>query len=517
MVRLRTCKNTIAAAGQAPRSPVSRSPVSPKPVFASRPDAATWLRTPVGASLALAACLLLTLAGKASAQATWDYSPYTIKVWLAMDAAAELTPGLIQRIARTMTERAWVVAGAAWEIQVAACPAELNWDAARYPESITSEAIARLAPAILKEDDKLVLLSLRDALTDLTITARELDCRTRFWQPLVTRQVTQPDRVADAAFAVLCDAFVPLGRIEAAKGKEAMLRVRADGLTIKQASPARIVAGDVLVPIIRRNDRLGEPLENGIQRAAWTYLTVAERRGSQWRCQVSSGMTSPLGARSSARTMRLALLAKPRWETTELVVRTRAEQPVPLGGYEIYSKPPDSEDAELLGATDWRGQITIGPKPQLLQILYVRNGGRLLARLPMVPGLEPLVTVQVTDDDPRLLAEGYVKGLQNRIMDLVARRELYITRFRRHLEKKEVDQAQKLLEEFRSLENRSDLSRQLDQQVQRVKSSDRRVQAAIDQLFTDTRQLLLKFLDPRTSNQLADELLRAQRAGQQTS
>jgi hypothetical protein len=158
--------------------------------------------------------------------------------------------------------------------------------------------------------------------------------------------------------------------------------------------------------------------------------------------------------------------------------------------------------------------MTIVPKPHPLQILYVRNGGRLLARLPLVPGLEPLVTVQVTNDDPRLFAEGYVKGLQNRITDLVARRELYIARFRRHLQKKEIDQAQKLLEEFRSLENRSDLSRQLDQQAQRVKSSDRRVQTAIDQLFTDTRQLLLKFLDPRTSNQLAEELLRAQGAGQ---
>jgi hypothetical protein len=90
---------------------------------------------------------------------------------------------------------------------------------------------------------------------------------------------------------------------------------------------------------------------------------------------------------------------------------------------------------------------------------------------------------------------------------------LYTARFRRHIQQKQFDQAKTLLETFRGLENRSDLARQLDQQAQRVKSSDRRVQAKIDQLFTDTRQLLLKFLDPRTSNQLADELLRAQPSG----
>jgi len=150
-------------------------------------------------------------------------------------------------------------------------------------------------------------------------------------------------------------------------------------------------------------------------------------------------------------------------------------------------------------------------KPNPLQILYVRNGGRLLARLPVVAGLEPLLTAAMTDDDPRLLAEGHVKGLQNRVMDLVARRELYTARFRRHLQKKEFDQARALLEEFRGLENRSDLTRQLDQTAQRIKSPDRRVQAKIDQLFSDTRQLLMKFLDPRTTNVLAEELLQAQR------
>ena len=147
------------------------------------------------------------------------------------------------------------------------------------------------------------------------------------------------------------------------------------------------------------------------------------------------------------------------------------------------------------------------------QVLVPAGAVDLQHDVPVVAGLEPQVAVQVTDDAPRLFAEGYVKGLQNRVMDLVARRELYTARFRRHIQQKQFDQAKTLLETFRGLENRSDLARQLDQQAQRVKSSDRRVQAKIDQLFTDTRQLLLKFLDPRTSNQLADELLRAQRPG----
>jgi hypothetical protein len=249
------------------------------------------------------------------AQATWEYSPYSVKVWLAMDASAELTPGLAQRIGRVIRERAWVVAGATWQVDLAACPASLAADAARDPALVTVDAVGALDPDLVKQDDKLFLLGIRDELTGLTIAVRELDCRTRLWQPVVTRHVSQPGRVAEEAFTALLDAFVPFGRIDSAKGKEAVVRVRADGLITGEQSPARIAEQDVLVPIIRRNDRLGEPLENGIQQAAWTFLTVAGRKGNQWQCQVYSGMTSPLGGRSSARTMRLALLAKPRLET----------------------------------------------------------------------------------------------------------------------------------------------------------------------------------------------------------
>ncbi len=389
---------------------------------------------------------------------TWEYSPYSIKVWLALDRAAELSAGLAERIKRAVAERAWVVAGATWQVEVLPCPAALAFDVARHPELVTTEAVQALAADVLKQDDKLFLLGVRDEVTGWAISARELDCRTRMWQPVVTRRVMQPSRVADESFAALLDAFVPFGRIESSKGKEAVVRVRAGGLVTGKGSPASLAEGTVLVPVIRRNDRLGEPLANGIQQARWTFLTVTGRKGNQLQCQVASGMTSPLGGRSSARTLRLALLAKPRLGATDLAVVTEGDKPVALGGYEVYSKPPDSEDAELLGVTDWRGRIRIAAKPNPLQILYVRNGGRLLARLPVVAGLEPLLTAQVTDDDPRLLAEAHVKGLQNRVMDLVARRELYTARFRRHLQKKEFDQAKTLLEEFRGLESRSDLT-----------------------------------------------------------
>ena len=447
----------------------------------------------------------------ARAQATWEYSPYVIKVWVAFDDSAELTDRLMEQIAETISQRSYVVAGATWAVETVRCPAELRSDIATNVDLVTVDEVKAVAEAMLKKDDKLFLLGIRAEMTDFVITVRELDCRSRVWRPSLLRRVVQPERIPHEAFAAVADAFSPLVRIEIPKGREAQVRIRAGGLVTDEASPSQIHDQDVLLPIIRRNDRLGEPMEAGIQVIPWTFMTINQRHGAVLQCRVHSGMHSALGGRSSSRTVKLALVAKPRGESTFLRVQTRGESRLPLGGYEIHAKDPETEKSELLGKTDWRGMLEVVKAERPLRILYVRNGGRLLARLPTVPGLDPELTAQVSNDDLRLEVEGFVKGLQTRVMDLVARRHLYIARFRRHLKKNEFDEANALYETFCNLETRSDLLRQLRDQEQRVKAPDKRVQAKIDQLFKDTSQLLSKFLDPDTARELGAELEKAKR------
>jgi hypothetical protein len=463
----------------------------------------------------LAVVVVLLTAGQLRAQ-TWEYSPYAIQVWLAFLPSAELHDDLAQRIATTISQRSWTIAGATWDVQARRCPDGLALDAAAHPDRVTTEAVQQIAPDFIKKGDKLFLLSICDRTVGFEMTIRELDCRTRTWMPSVSRMVVQTAMIPYAAFALLEDAFSPIVRIETTRGRDAFARVRAGGLIMRTPSPSEIRDQDVLLPIIRKNDRLGEPdakLLEPIQKAPWTYLTITDRKGNVLQCKVVTGMRSTLGGRASSRTVKLALRVKPRDDTTSLLLTTEGDNPRPLDGYEIHAKDPDTEESELIGTTDWRGVIQVPRTDKLLRLVYVRNGGRLLARLPMVPGLERELSAQMANDDQRLQAEGFVKGLQHRVMDLVARRELYASRIDRHLEKNELDEAKALLEEFRELETRSDLTRQLDQQEQRITSSDRRVQAKIDKLFSDTRQLLGKFLDPRKTNELAEKLLKAQQSG----
>lgn len=449
----------------------------------------------------------------AHAQVNWEYSPYSVKVWVAFGDSAELTDRLMEQIADTVYQRAYVVTGATWSVETVRCPAGLRSAVATDIESVTIDDVKAAGESVLKKDDKLLLLGIRAEMARFVVTVRELDCRSRIWRPILSRRVVQPDRLSREAFAALADAFSALVRIEIPKGKTAQVRIRAGGLITIDSSPAQIHDDDVLMPVIRRNDRLGEPEEGGIQVVPWTFLTIDGREGSVLQCTVHSIRLSSLRGRSSSRTVKLALAVKPRGETTFLRLESRDEFPLPLGGYEIRSKDPVTEKSELVGMTDWRGMLEVPKAEHPLRVLYVRNGGLLLARLPMVPGLEKESTAQVRNDDLRLEAEGFIKGLQTKVMDLVARRHLYAARFRRHLKNNELDKANELLKKFRILETRADLFRQLRDEEQRTTSPNPRVQMKIDQLFKDTNQLLSKFLDPETVRELQAELDAAQASG----
>ncbi len=171
------------------------------------------------------------------------------------------------------------------------------------------------------------------------------------------------------------------------------------------------------------------------------------------------------------------------------------------------------DPAELIGRTDWNGTLEVGQSDTPLRILYLKNGAQLLARLPMVPGLDPKLIASVPDDAPRLQAEGFIKGIQGQLMDLEAQREILKARFMLRIEElpglkgdelaDKLKEAQTLLEEIKQLPNRNSLTRQLDiQQTQQLTSPVKSVQARIDQLYAKMREALGKYLSPNLVNEL---------------
>ena len=196
-------------------------------------------------------------------------------------------------------------------------------------------------------------------------------------------------------------------------------------------------------------------------------------------------------------------------DRTAIQLLSRTDPPLPLAGYEIYAKDPQTEASEFVGQTDWRGILEVTRGDAGLQVFYVRSGGMLLARLPLVPGQAELASVQLVDDEKRLQAEALVRGVQATLVDVVARRELLAARIRQKIQESQLEEAQALVDQFRSIQTLADLRGRLDRAKQEVTTGNPRLQARIDQIFAETQAQLSKFVRPNVVEELTAELAAA--------
>ena len=141
-----------------------------------------------------------------------------------------------------------------------------------------------------------------------------------------------------------------------------------------------------------------------------------------------------------------------------------------------------------------------------MRVLFVRSGTQLLGKLPLVPGAEPYLQAPLRNDDQRLEAEGFLLGIQESLVDLVARREVLSMRIRQRIEGGQLDEAEQLLGELRRLDTQEDFSRRVEQRKKSLSNVSAEVQQRIDQLFADTRSLLGQYLDPKRVQQLQNQL-----------
>jgi hypothetical protein len=119
-----------------------------------------------------------------------------------------------------------------------------------------------------------------------------------------------------------------------------------------------------------------------------------------------------------------------------------------------------------------------------------------------VPGYLPEVTAPLRNDAQRLEAEGMLLGIQESLVDLVARREVLSHRIRQRIEKGTLEEAEVLLRELQRLDTQEDFERRVQRRKQSLSSVDTRAQQKIDQLFADTRPLLGRFLNAARTEEL---------------
>jgi hypothetical protein len=171
----------------------------------------------------------------------------------------------------------------------------------------------------------------------------------------------------------------------------------------------------------------------------------------------------------------------------------------------------------LVGQTDRQGRLVVPSlKGTLMRVLLVKNGSALLAKLPIVPGLERQLTADVPNDDQRLGAEGFVNGLQEELLDIVARQKILVAMIHSRMEAKQFDKAAALVEELRGLPTAQQLNVLLVREQERLATNDTSIQKKIETMIGDTRQLIEKWLDPRVIEDLERDLHEAKTGGEAT-
>jgi len=235
----------------------------------------------------------------------------------------------------------------------------------------------------------------------------------------------------------------------------------------------------------------------GITVVPWTYMAITNSTWLGGEGRLYSGYRQPLPGRKNVRTQRLALGILPGRTTTQLKIVDKSDPNRPLAGYEVFAKDdPQSQDGVLVGTSAFDGRITIEQNPEnTLRLLYIRSGGNLLARLPMIPGFEDEVLARVTNDAPRLRAEGFVLGWRDQLVDTIARRQLLIRRTERRIEDFDTESADRWLSELKASRTVRELAfdlRSAKGQFLSDSDLDASLKRRINDLFTSGQNLVAK-------------------------
>jgi hypothetical protein len=453
-------------------------------------------RTAISTALLLA-CALAATPARADEPPAWELRPYEIQLFIAVKADAELSPARADELRAFLAARTRAVVGGSWQLAVAAAPQQLAQAMLGEIETITAADL----PAEALKKDKVMLLAVAAEGAQIAIAAREYDVVTQLWNTTVHRRCDQTAALDHLAFHALLAAFAPLARIEKVDGGSAVIRLRAGSITRRDPGVPAIQPGTVFRPVLVAGKSPGE-----ITAVAWTWLWPGKIDAPLVECRLETGLKGSAIPDFHPLRERLALGVTPAEEAVRLKIVSPGDQPAAQPGLDILATSPGSANEQFVGRTDRNGVVRIPPDGQALRILLVKQGDQLLARLPLVAGLNREMTVSVSGDSSRLGAEQFLLATRDVLIDTAARRELLIARIRAHMERDEAVKARKLQAELKGLPTAERLTAEIDVQERRLSPKGKPAAGPLVSEFGELRTLVQKHLSKQPIDDLDAEL-----------
>ncbi len=151
------------------------------------------------------------------------------------------------------------------------------------------------------------------------------------------------------------------------------------------------------------------------------------------------------------------------------------------------------------------------PLVQPLVLLYVKSGDTVLARLPLVPGLNEVDIADLPSDSRRLEAESHFKGFQAEILDLIAKRAILSSRVNLLLKEGKIADAEALIPEADLMRGYKEMADDLNAIHTRMIDESREplplnAKTRIDRMMITSRDMLQKYLDTDLGRKLRADI-----------
>ena len=429
----------------------------------------------------------------------WQWSPYSIGVCLVVDDstddADEIERESMAALMRWQSN--WL--NGICDFQPATLPDDLRHVLLKASNQPSTDDIAPTLESLLQNElppdwdthDKVFLAVIsprviRSAI-GWSLGVLEFDVRTRRFGEMSRGDVSQLSQLPERLFRGLTESLTPIAKVVRVDDSKITLEERAGELLAMQSVLPLTQSRQVLLPVTRTDDRDGNP--RLIRRVDWTFLFVDKNANGLISTTLHTGLRSPINARMRPRHQQLALLARPKYDhsTIRLASYISRESPVPV--CDILESIPGRKQAVLVGTTTPVGEFQLDYLPDRpVRLLFVRNGAHLIARLPIMPGVDPIVTAEIPVADSTLYAESLVLGIQEEVLDLVATRQILVSQavtFRQRSDRRRFDET---LQKLRRLKTQRDYISELNilrlQLAYDDPVSRRRIETMLDQTRT---------------------------------
>jgi hypothetical protein len=352
-----------------------------------------------------------------------------------------------------------------------------------------------------------------------SVAAREWDRLTDTMSPLRWESASTRDGIAATVVAALQQVFRPVAEVGSAEDSAVALTFRAAGIPTPEPAAGEIPRGTLFAGHLRRFDRDGKLEE--VRPVPYTLLEVTGATGSGAKADVHSALRSAFGSRRGR--VEAWAVAMPKAAGATRLTLTRKADGVPLSGREIevrsvpfkpgHEQPPP--EATLL--TDRSGTVTLPADPKRpLVWLTVRSGDAVLIRLPVAPGVEPEMSLELGDDALRIDAEGRLAILAGELIEVVAKRATLLAKARSSGRAGRYDEAEGALAEAVRLPDAAEFRRRLAAiEAPSAKAAedagDRLAAARIRALGRKSADLISRYLNPdvlRATREEVEELKR---------